>query len=125
MTVYRARRGQLSRPTFGGKLIRRIPVAKKQVVELICDRCGRTEYTEPVIPADPPDYALVLTFKERTIQWEDLCSSCDKAVTNYVKQLMREAKEEPEPGEDPDKQSPPPDPTQLPADPSSSPAPAA
>lgn len=69
-------------------------MAKKQVVEIACDRCSRVEYRETFVTGPKgPDYTLVLTFKERTIQWADLCSSCDKAVTNYVRQMMREKPE--------------------------------
>lgn len=76
-------------------------MAKKQVVEVQCERCPRKEYIDPTVPAAPP---IVISIGATTHKFEDLCSSCRKSVeasiAGIVKKLdgrspVRMAKKEP------------------------------
>lgn len=85
-------------------------MAKKNVVEIVCDRCERTEYLDPdemsmlaaelqlsfgmkprpVVDGKPmtlgegwqPEYEIGVTYSE-------LCSSCKKTIRNLIEQITR------------------------------------
>lgn len=95
---------KLTRPTFGGRLIRRIPVAKKNVVEITCDRCDRTEYVDPSTYNVHADLELYFGPRkgeheaddiaghstcEILAHFNDLCSSCRKTVKNLSEQIAK------------------------------------
>ncbi len=75
---------------------------KKQVYECTCDRCSRTWYPEPIDGKEPPVSSLTFAFfdaspvtteskngpVERT--FEVLCSTCSKAVRNYLSHILKE-----------------------------------
>lgn len=72
-------------------------MAKKTVVEIVCERCDRTEYIEPDQYNDDPD--LVVKFghqpsnkvqgPEVDVQFGDLCSSCTNTIRNLVAQISK------------------------------------
>lgn len=72
-------------------------MAKKEVVEIICDRCERVEYIDPKAVVEQPDLKIALSFdvteeKEsapREAQFNELCSSCKKTVHNLFKQMTK------------------------------------
>lgn len=68
-------------------------MARRQVLEIQCDRCNRVE-TKPVA-ANSGDAACVLTvtFKGKTISYEDLCTKCEKAVEGYFKNMTMQKDE--------------------------------
>jgi len=85
----------LTRPTVCGKFMRRIPVARQQVIEVNCSRCGNKEYlpvTETKEGTVTASIALDLFFLGEAYQFEDLCSRCRKTCANYVKALVKDVK---------------------------------
>jgi hypothetical protein len=96
----------IHRPGLFGKPIRRISVARSNTIKVDCDRCGRTEYDDPAA-FKRESTAFKLEFgPELSAEYGDLCTSCHKAVSNYVRQILRlklEAKE----GGDPELPEPP------------------
>jgi hypothetical protein len=65
-------------------------VAKKNVVEITCDRCDRTEYLDPDDVADVPDLELSFGGKEPVVAvFGELCSSCRKTVKNLSEQIAK------------------------------------
>lgn len=95
-------------------------MAKKNVVEVVCERCERVEYVDPNGYSSLPDLTLQFgskpsqnqiadaptTFEtDVTVKFEDLCSSCQNTVRNLVAQIgkkinwKRKEKGEPEPVE--------------------------
>lgn len=99
----RSRIGGLTRPTINGKPIGRRSVAKKSVIEVVCERCERTEYVNPDEYSTLPDLVLQFGTKahapeivedgkkeaailehEASVRFEDLCSSCKNTVRNLV-----------------------------------------
>ena len=97
-------------------------MARKQVIEIVCERCERTEYVDPKEYRDLPDLTVSfgsepgdvqqapspaepnpeMCYKpEMDITFEDLCSSCKKTVKNLLEQATKKIswkrnKEEPE-----------------------------
>lgn len=80
-------------------------MARKQVLEVICDRCKRVETQEfdqnPKAHSGGDVDEMVLRFHSRTIKYGDLCIRCRKAVEGYIKQIAKEV--EPKPKEDTNK----------------------
>lgn len=82
-------------------------MAKKNVVEIVCDRCDRTEYIDPNQVSPLPDLELKFGAKpvefnstganttvmgpsyETEAKLDDLCSSCQKTVRNLVAQITK------------------------------------
>lgn len=77
-------------------------MAKKNVVEITCERCSRVEHVDPSAYADVPDLDLRFGSKpsdaqpedgptcyqsDMCMKFEDLCSSCKKTVRNLVEQI--------------------------------------
>lgn len=85
-------RASLPRPTLGGTPYQREPMAKKNVIEVTCDRCARVEYIDP--ETTKLAGGLDLTFAGEKIAFPELCSRCGKAIANYIKQIKRAGKEE-------------------------------
>lgn len=94
----------LTRPLHAGRLIRRLPVAKKTVLEIVCDRCERTEYVDPDLHSNLPDLVVQFGGKpmsvksvndksalepEISVRFEELCSSCKKAIKNLMEQATK------------------------------------
>ena len=77
---------------------------RRQVVEIVCDRCKRKENQ---LPVEQPVPALELKYKGRVIKFDDLCASCVAAVEGYVGRI---AKDTPTPkdelAKDPPKEEP-------------------
>jgi hypothetical protein len=64
----------------------RYPLSKKQVVEIQCERCPRKEYVASATPALPH---IVITIGETTHKFEDLCTSCRKAVEGHIAEIVK------------------------------------
>lgn len=68
-------------------------MAKRTVVEIVCERCERTEYIKPEEHREEAD--LMLTFgtemgkQEVEEVFDDLCSSCRKTVRNLADQITK------------------------------------
>lgn len=62
-------------------------MAKRQVLEIVCDRCDRKENQEiPKVEAKA-EPELNLVFGDQQIRYEDLCRKCRDAVKNMVEKL--------------------------------------
>jgi len=74
-------------------------MARRQVIELACDRCGRVE-TQPLKgdgKDERPRYELEVSFHGQEVKYEDLCRRCRSACENYFKNMTKQ----PEPEEEP------------------------
>lgn len=62
-------------------------MAKKAVVEIQCERCPRKEYVDA--DAQVPGPALKLSFAGKEVAYDDLCSSCRKAIEGHVSEISK------------------------------------
>jgi len=69
-------------------------MARREVVEVICDRCTRTDYQAP---GDQPakgesshEFKVVLHGKKTS--YADLCKSCRKTLSNYYDKIIKAPK---------------------------------
>jgi len=79
-------------------------MARKTVIEITCDRCGKTEHvTDPSrAEKDPPDFSGSLFFDEDSNEekeFQDLCGRCRKAVRNYWNKILLKDGESDDPPE--------------------------
>jgi hypothetical protein len=66
-------------------------MGRKVVVELKCDRCGRTEHNAPdTRGAGEPIFKC--EFQKKVVEFGDLCSGCTEVVATHVADIMREMK---------------------------------
>ena len=74
-------------------------MARRQVVELICDRCGKTETQEPsqVASAQPGVPELVVGFLGDKHEYMDLCLRCRKACEGYFKSMTKQTEQAEQP----------------------------
>ncbi len=71
-------------------------MARREVIEITCDRCGKRETQEKneVTPAALPEFQGVLVTPEKMdVKFEDLCRKCRETVTNYFKRIAKATKE--------------------------------
>jgi hypothetical protein len=80
-------------------------MARRQVLEVTCDRCKKTE-TQAVesVPAEGAE--LEVTFHGQTVKYEDLCKRCRNACENYFKSMTKQVEED-EKAAEPDGATPP------------------
>jgi hypothetical protein len=72
-------------------------MARRDVVEVTCDRCGRTETqtsTETPKGGSPEFHG---TFHGETHQFNDLCKRCRDAVKGYFERLCKKIDEQGKP----------------------------
>jgi len=74
-------------------------MARRQVVEIQCDRCHRVENQEIVSEDKSGNPAndgkeLIITFRGKTVEYGDLCKRCREACTNYINSLTKKPDEE-------------------------------
>lgn len=68
-------------------------MARRQVVEIVCDRCTRTDIRKP---EEMHDGAVVeITFKGETVKYEDLCRRCEDTIGNQFMRITKQKDEEP------------------------------
>lgn len=69
-------------------------MARRQVVEIICDRCKRTETQEdkPRPQGDVPE--LVVIYKGVKVQFDDFCRRCAGTVENYMSKLLKKPEDD-------------------------------
>jgi len=64
-------------------------MARREVVEVNCDRCGRTEtQTSTEIPKSTGPEVEVIFHGEKTV-FGDLCKRCREAVRGYTSRLAK------------------------------------
>ena len=75
-------------------------MARRQVIEVTCDRCKRTETQST---DDDPDRRakigkeLAITFHGQVFEYEDLCRRCRGAVENYFNKMTKSMEDEKSP----------------------------
>jgi hypothetical protein len=69
-------------------------MARRKVVEIICDRCGKTETQEPSQESKAEGAELVVEFQGRRNEYADLCLRCRKACDGYFKSLTKQLEKE-------------------------------
>jgi hypothetical protein len=75
-------------------------MARREVIEIVCDRCSRTELVNPESYNTSMDLELYFgkpaegssNTREVMVIFHDLCSSCNKSVRNYIGQIRMDAK---------------------------------
>lgn len=71
-------------------------MARRQVIEIQCDRCNKVETVPTDRDKDVVGPSLVVKFGGREVKYDDLCGKCHSAVGGYFSQMVREAtKKEP------------------------------
>lgn len=84
-------------------------MAKRNVVEIVCERCERTEYIPPEEHREEADLVILFGTEPGAVDisttFEDLCSSCKKTVRNLADQITKKIswkrnKEDDKKGED-------------------------
>ncbi len=71
-------------------------MARRQVIELRCDRCERVE-TQPLNEKTKEfKFELEVSFQGQKVEYEDLCRRCRSAVENYFKSMTKQPEEEKE-----------------------------
>lgn len=73
-------------------------MARREVIEVTCDRCSKTETQEPSEAGKAYETELTVTFEGETAEYKDLCMRCRKACDGYFKSLTKQhdGKDEPE-----------------------------
>lgn len=79
-------------------------MARREVIEVTCDRCGRTEVQvkDEVSPPDNREFEGSLftnsdgpqNLKNKVVFFDDLCKRCRRAVTNYFSKIHKVSEEE-------------------------------
>jgi len=73
-------------------------MARRQVLEIRCDRCSKVE-TQDIKPGEEkPEVALLVTFQGESVEYEDLCRRCQGAVEGYFKSMTLQSKKDEEEG---------------------------
>jgi len=82
-------------------------MARKQVVEIVCDRCGKTEHVSDLKRLEKKNgakdfvghYLDPETSKPESIEFEDVCSNCRGVVDNAWKTLAHFKRKKDDPPE--------------------------
>jgi len=66
-------------------------MARKQVLEIECDRCKKVE-TQPIPKGPDADKKaeVVVSFRGEEVVYGDLCTRCRRACENYFKSMTRQ-----------------------------------
>lgn len=80
-------------------------MARREVIEVTCDRCGKVETQTTSELRQDVSSELAVTFHEETVSFGDLCRRCRVAVDGYFKKLVKKAEEEKSPESQPEKKS--------------------
>ena len=73
-------------------------MARREVIEITCDRCERTETQAPgaIAQRDKMTHEFTVTLHGKTQQYEDLCKRCRGTLSNYFDKIIK-AKDDEEP----------------------------
>lgn len=73
-------------------------MARREVVEITCDRCSRTETQAPgtVPKRDGMVHEFTVNFHGQQMQYEDLCRRCRNTLSNYYDKIIKASKDEDE-----------------------------
>lgn len=67
-------------------------MAKREVLEVTCDRCGRVE-TQPKADVHA-EVEFFMRVHGEEVKYDDLCKRCRESLKNYAAKIRREVKEE-------------------------------
>jgi hypothetical protein len=70
-------------------------MARREVIEVTCDRCGRTE-TQSVDDKGSAEAEVTVTFHGETYSYDDLCKRCRNAVKGYFDRIAKKTEDQPE-----------------------------
>ena len=73
-------------------------MARQEVLEIKCDRCGKVE-NHPAKGKEIPRPEFSISFQGQKVVYEDLCRRCRGALENYFISSTKQKEETP--GEDP------------------------
>ena len=68
-------------------------MARRDVVEITCDRCGRTETQSSTEAPKGGVPELHATFHDETTHFNDLCKRCRDAVKGYFDRITKKVEE--------------------------------
>ena len=90
-------------------------MARREVIEITCDRCERTETQAPgmIAARDKMSHEFSITLHGKSIQYEDLCRSCRKTLANYYDKVIKAKVEQDAPPKKPPTPAPAPPKTGL------------
>ena len=71
-------------------------MAKREVIEIECERCKRTELVRPEEYNELPDFEVKFGHDSPSgvkpdveVRFDDLCSSCNKTIRNALEKLVK------------------------------------
>jgi hypothetical protein len=66
-------------------------MARREVVEIVCDRCGKKDLQEKQDLQDAPE--LEVSFRGEKKTYKDLCLRCREAVRGYFLRMTKQEEE--------------------------------
>jgi len=66
-------------------------MARREVVEITCDRCSRTETQTSTEAPKGGSPEFVGTFHGEKVSYDDLCKRCREAVSGYYSRIAKKA----------------------------------
>jgi hypothetical protein len=75
-------------------------MARRQVLEVTCDRCKKTE-TQDIESVPEKGDELEVTFHGQKVKYGDLCKRCRSACENYFKSMTKQPDEEDDKSKEP------------------------
>jgi hypothetical protein len=71
-------------------------MARRDVIEVCCDRCGRTETQGSTEIPNVEGPEVEATFHGEKIAYADLCKRCREAVRGYFSRMAKKAEDTPD-----------------------------
>jgi hypothetical protein len=72
-------------------------MARRDVIEITCDRCGRTETQGSAEAPKTQGPEIDATFHGEKISFSDLCKRCREAVNGYFSRIAKKADDQEKP----------------------------
>ena len=63
-------------------------MARREVIEVLCDRCKRKDLQDKTELSDESE--IEIHIRGKVISFKDLCARCRDAVTGYVNKITKE-----------------------------------
>lgn len=71
-------------------------MARRQVVEVQCDRCGKTETRVPSEGDEDNKVEMFARFHKQEVTYGDLCLRCRNACERYFNNIVKKTEDKPE-----------------------------
>lgn len=68
-------------------------MARREVIEITCDRCGRTETQSSTETPKGGSPEIDATFHGEKVRFNDLCKRCREAVTGYFTRIAKKVED--------------------------------